>query len=293
MLLKFCEDNFLFYITHTKYFDILCLFVVLFFIVLFILTQKNEFIDKFKNSNFKMFTTIFSLGIFVGFFVFLFVWILNKNEFEGCSTKYYQNIYSKTKNSFVQKINKINDSKLIIVGDSRMQLINDDKEIVKPFNMEFVAKGGSKIEWLKSTAVNDVKNILKKDNFQYYMIFNMGVNDLDNINYDGNEIAEDYFDIYETLARKYKEINIYILSVNPIEEKTINNYFNGNNRTNKKIKLFNKSIQDKLKENDLNNMYYCDSYNVLKFKTLDGLHYTQDTNKKIINYIVNDCVNFE
>ena len=51
MLLKFCEDNFLFYITHTKYFDILCVFVVLFFIALFVLTQKNEFIDKFKNKH--------------------------------------------------------------------------------------------------------------------------------------------------------------------------------------------------------------------------------------------------
>lgn len=293
MLLKFCEDNFLFYITHTKYFDILCVFVVLFFIALFVLTQKNEFIDKFKNNNFKMFTIIFSFGIFVGFLVFLFAWSLNKNKFEGCSTKYYQNIYSKAKNSFVQKMDKINDSKLIIVGDSRMQLINDDKEIVKPFNMEFVAKGGTKIDWLENTALPRVQRILDKNEFNYYVLVNMGVNDLDNKNYDGNEIAKDYFDIYEALARKYKEINIYILSVNPIEEKTINNYFNGNNRTNKKIKLFNKSIQDKLKENDLNNMYYCDSYNVLNFKTLDGLHYTQDTNKKIINYIVNDCVNFE
>ena len=43
---------------------------------------------------------------------------------------------------------------------------------------------------------------------------------------------------------------------------------------------------------ELNNIYYCDSYNTLDFKTDDGLHYTRDTNKDIINYIANKCVKF-
>lgn len=291
MLLKFCEDNFLFYITHTKYFDILCVFVVLFFIALFVLTQKNEFIDKFKNNNFKMLTIIFSFGIFVGFLVFLFAWSLNKNKFEGCSTKYYQNIYSKAKNSFVQKMDKINDSKLIIVGDSRMQLINDDKEIVKPFNMEFVAKGGAKIDWLENNALPKVKKILNKNEFNYYVLVNMGVNDL-NSNLEVAEIVEDYFKLYSELAERFPNVKVYIMSVNPINEEKRNKIEPNNKRTTEKIKLFNQTIQEKLKDSNLKNMYYCDAYNNLKFDTNDGLHYTQETNENIIYYISNKCIDY-
>lgn len=291
MLLKFCEDNFLFYITHTKYFDILCVFVVLFFIALFVLTQKNEFIDKFKNNNFKMLTIIFSFGIFVGFLVFLFAWSLNKNKFEGCSTKYYQNIYSKAKNSFVKKMDKINDSKLIIVGDSRMQLINDDKEIVKPFNMEFVAKGGAKIDWLENNALPKVKKILNKNEFNYYVLVNMGVNDL-NSNLEVAEIVEDYFKLYSELAERFPNVKVYIMSVNPINEEKRNKIEPNNKRTTEKIKLFNQTIQEKLKDSNLKNMYYCDAYNNLKFDTNDGLHYTQETNENIIYYISNKCIDY-
>ena len=291
MLLKFCEDNFLFYITHTKYFDILCLFVVLFFIGLFILTQKNEFIDKFKNSNFKMFTTIFSLGIFVGFFVFLFVWSLNINEFEGCSTRYVVNVYAKSENNMFKMVDNLKKSKIIIVGDSRMEFIKNDKEIALPFNLEFVAKSGMRIDWLKKTAISQVKKILKNKNYKYYIVVNMGVNDL-NSDLKGKEIAEDYFEIYSKLANEYSDVKIYLMSVNPIIEKKLNKIEPLNKRTNKKIKLFNQTIQKELKVSDTENMYYCDAYNNLKFETDDGLHYTQDTNKKIIYYIINDCVQF-
>ena len=291
MLLKFCEDNFLFYITHTKYFDILCLFVVLFFIALFILTQKNEFIDKFKNSNFKMFTTIFSFGIFVGFFVFLFVWSLNMNEFEGCSTRYVANVYAKSENNMFKMIDNLKNSKIIIVGDSRMEFIKNDKEIVLPFNLEFVAKSGMRIDWLKKTAIPQVKKFLENKDYKYYIVVNMGVNDL-NSDLKGKEIAEDYFEVYSKLANEYFDAKIYLMSVNPIIEKKLNKIEPENKRTNKKIKLFNQTIQKELKASDAENLYYCNAYNNLKFETDDGLHYTQNTNKKIINYIINDCVQF-
>lgn len=291
MLLKFCEDNFLFYITHTKYFDILCVFVVLFFLALFILTQKNEFIDKFKNSNFKMFTTIFSFGIFVGFLVFLFAWILNKNEFEGCSTRYYQNIYFKVENCLNKTLNNLKKSKVIIVGDSRMEFIDNDKEIIKPFNFEFVAKSGMRIDWFKNTALPKVRKILKDNEFNYYIIVNMGVNDL-NSNYKGKEIAEDYFELYSKLAKGYPDVDVYIMSVNPIWEDKLNKWEKPNKRTVKKIKLFNNTIQNELTESSLENIHYCDAYNTINFNSDDGLHYTQDTNKDIIKYIVSKCIDF-
>ena len=291
MLLKFCEDNFLFYITHTKYFDILCLFVVLLFIALFILIQKDEFIEKIKNNNFKMFTIIFSLGIFVGFLVFLFAWSLNKNKFEGCSTRYYQNIYFKAEKNINKTLKNFEKSKVIIVGDSRMEFIDNDEEIIKPFNFEFVAKSGMRIDWFKDVAVPRLEEILKNNNYNYYVVVNMGVNDL-NSDYKGKEIAEDYFKLYSKIAYKYPNLKFYIMSVNPIIDKKLADAGTSDKRTTKKIKLFNKTIQENLKNHDAKNMFYCDAYNTLNFKTKDGLHYTQDTNKKIIKYIINDCVQF-
>lgn len=292
MILKFCNDNFLFYITHTKYFDILCCFVIFFLIFLIFLAFNNKFFNKLQKNKIKMIFIILFLGLFVGFLVFLLLWLLNKDAFNGCSTKYYENIYFKTENTINETVNNLKNSKVIIVGDSRMQLINDDKDFGKPFNFEFVAKGGSKINWLKNTALNRTKKILNNNDFDYYVVVNMGVNDLDNETYNGEEIAEQYFEIYEKLASSYPKTKLFILSVNPIDESKINEFWNENNRTNKKIEKFNKTIRNKLTKSTLNNIYYCNSYDELQFETIDGLHYTEETNRKIINYIANKCIKF-
>ena len=291
MIQKFCDDNFLFYITHTKYFDILCYFVIFLLIFLFILVQKNEFIEKIKKSKFKMFFIVLFSGIFVGFLIFLFAWLLNKDTFNGCSTKYYQNIYFKTENTINKTVNNLKNSKVIIVGDSRMELINNDNEIKKPFNFVFIAKSGRRLSWLKDVATPNLKTILKNKKFDYHVVFNMGVNDL-NSDYNGNEIALDYFEIYQSIATDYPNVKTYILSVNSIDENKINKFWPSSKRTNKKIRLFNKTILEKIDKLNLNNIYYCDSNNDLKFDTYDGLHYTQNTNKKIINYIANKCIKF-
>lgn len=291
MLLKFCDDNFLFYITNARYFDILCIFTILFFIALFILVQKNNFFEKLQNSKIKKLLLVFSFGLFVGFLVFLFIWLLNKDSFNGCSTKYISNVYAKTKSNMFKAIDNLKNSKIIVVGDSRMEFIDNDKEIIKPFNLEFVAKSGMRIDWLKKTAIPQVKKILKNKDYKYYIVVNMGVNDL-NSDLKGKEIAEDYFEVYSKLANEYSDAKIYLMSVNPIIENKLNKIEPENRRTNKKIKLFNKTIQKELKDGDTGNMYYCDAYSDLKFETDDGLHYTQNTNKKIINYIINDCVEF-
>lgn len=292
MLLKFCNDNFLFYITHTKYFDILCCFVILFLIFLIFLSFNDKFINKIKNNKFKMIFIIAFLGLFVGFLLFLFACILNKDAFNGCSTKFYENIYFRAKNDLNKKAAELNKSKVIVVGDSRMEFIADDKDIVIPFNFEFVAKSGMKIDWFRKTAIPKVKSILKNKEYKYYVIVNMGVNDL-NTNYKGDEISKDYFKLYQKLAKDYPNIDVYIMSVNPIYEDKLNKSEVSNKRTVNKIKLFNNNILNELEHSNLDNLYYCDSYNNLHFESEDGLHYTRDTNKEIINYIANKCIDFK
>ena len=291
-MLKLCEENFIFYITNTKYFNVLCYFVVLFLIVLIFLVKNDKIMDKLKNNNWSKVIIVIASGLFVGFLIFLFIWLLNAKTFEGCATKYNINLYLNIENSLIKELKKINDKKVIIVGDSRMEYIEIDKEIVTPFNFEFVAKSGMKIAWFEDEALDKVKDILKDNDHKYDIVVNMGVNDLNDDKYKGDDIADKYFDLYLKLAQDNPDVNIYILSVNPIDDKKINEHWSTNNRTTSEIRIFNKTVQARLKDENMDNMHYCDSYHDLKFETADGLHYTQNTNRKIIDYIANDCVQF-
>ena len=293
MILKFCDDNFLFYITHTKYFDILCLFVILFFIILFFLVQKDEFLKKFKNNNFKQFLVILSLGLFTGFFVFLFVWLLNANTFNGCTTKYYENKYYEAIKNVSVKTDLIGKTKIIVVGDSRMELINNDKTIKKPFNLEIIAKSGTHLDWFTDTASKKIKKIIN-DDFKYNVIINMGVNDLNWLkkDYDEEDLTEDYFKAYEELVSEYSDVNFYLLSVNPLNEKIIKEKIPDNKRSNKSIKKYNNYLREEIENSKFDNISYCDSYNTLDFETYDGLHYNRKPSEAILNYIINDCVQF-
>ena len=180
-------------------------------------------------------------------------------------------------------------TKIIIIGDSRMELIENDRDTLNvPNNIIFKARSGARMYWLNKVAMPWLRKQLDNKNkkYKYRVLFNLGVNDL-NSDLEPNIIAKDYLKFYKRIIFENQDVNFYFLSVNPIDEKTINNFFINQKRTNKKIEEFNNYFMNNIK--GFNNISYCDSYNTLNINFYDGLHFDFETNKTILNYLINVC----
>lgn len=252
---------------------IMLILIVKYFTKKYFNKRSLKKINKIINISFITLVLILLISIIL---IFVFA-----NPEEGSKTK-YNKICSYGKNFTYNKV--------LIVGDSRMEYIEEDNTFTIPSNFEFVAKSAMRIDWLRYTAYEQVENILKDTKYQYHVVFNMGVNDIsDDISIEKR--AKEYFEIYTSLAKEFPNAKMYLLSVNPVNDKIISKYHDGK-RSNKRIEEFNSYTLEYLKKAE-KNMYYCDSYNEMKFEAYDGLHYSHKTNEDVINYINDKCVKYQ
>lgn len=180
---------------------------------------------------------------------------------------------------------------IIIIGDSRMSLIKNKIDYSKeiPKNISFIAENGKEIKWFNKVAIKELTEKLSVNNENVAVVINMGVNDISFYNNIKGTVNA-YKEGYTMPAKIFPNVHFYILSINPINENIINDYFKLNTRTNKKIEKTNNMFQEYINNSKKENLKYCDSYNNINFNTKDGLHYTKETNEKIIDYIINDCI---
>lgn len=147
----------------------------------------------------------------------------------------------------------------IWVGDSRT---GDMRNAVGGTD-RYVYKDGAGYSWLDSTGIKDVNSDLKKTDA---IIFNLGVNDLDNI--------DRYIDRLNKLAKnEWQNNKIYVVSVNPTDKKRAD--------LNSQIQEFNSKMKSGLNSP---NLAFIDTYSDLTssgFQTADGVHYQNATSKKI------------
>ena len=236
----------------------------------------------------KMFKNIKIKYLFMFIFLFIFIGTLftvfAQSSDECMNTKF---LNPKYKN--LDDIDKIALNKVVIVGDSRMEFLLDDEDVVKPINFIFDVKSGAGFDWFEETGKPKLEDILNnKDlNYHYHVVFNLGVND---IQYEENvtKTFDDYFKEYQALADKYGDVDFYFLSINPIDEDLLNESQPYNVRTNEDIEKLNDDFKDAILKID--NFKYCDAYNDLEFLTDDGIHYLSKTSQDILNYIARRCV---
>lgn len=136
-----------------------------------------------------------------------------------------------------------------------------------------IKKVGEGYSWLVSTAVPKLSAQLKKTPAAS-VVFNLGVNDIANYS--------SYIAKYKQLMANYPKAKFYFMSINPIDKKYDTwGYFGSYKKMSGWIKTFNKQIKAAFPEN------YIDTFTYLKkegFSTVDGLHYTAETYKKIYEF---------
>ena len=257
---------------------ILLIFILILLFVLYIIDNKKDKGKKIIVSSFLLILPIFSLFL-----------VMDNTEAEEVKNNTLPLLKTTKK-----EIKNISLNKVVIVGDSRMEYIkNKEDELDIPNNFIFDAKGGATISWARELGIPTLNNILdsKDEKYQYHVLFNLGVNDL-NTNISIKNRANEYFNLYKNVIKKHANVQFYLLSVNPIDEDIINDNFK-NIRTNNKIKQFNYYLKKEMTGSSLDNIKYCDSYNNLEFNLPDGLHYDTKTDQKIIDYIANNCIDYK
>ncbi len=193
----------------------------------------------------------------------------NNSDYESGKDVEYGNGSSKIKN-------------YIFVGDSRTEGMY--LTVRGNTDAHFVYKTGEGLNWLKSTGVSTVNNLLKSE--PSYIFVNLGVNDAGG---KGNEAqAQNYINYYKQLARSdWKNEKIVIVAVGPKIGSGC--YENANNES---IQKFNELVKDGIK--NTSNLYFCDAYHgfgVKNYKTDAScdVHYNSKTYQNLYDYIMENC----
>ena len=167
-----------------------------------------------------------------------------------------------------EKPKTIDPANITIIGDSRMESLCQ-YDWYKKDNGVCIFKSGEGYNWLVSEAILKVRAL--SDNKKKYIVTNLGVNDLENI--------DKYIATYRELASgEWKNYMIFLESVNP----TDGQWAHGNSY----IDSFNAKLKDLASQ--YSNMSYCDTNTYLKkngFRTSDGSHYLGSTSEVIYEQI--------
>lgn len=177
-----------------------------------------------------------------------------------------------SKNNIINK----NDN-FIFIGDSRTVGMSKVVDISNYEFVTFIAKSSEGFNWFSTAGLDKLEKRLTTTDLNYNIVFNLGVNELYNVN--------KYVELYNSLNAKYPQHNFFVASVNPEDEIKMKSHgykYVGNQY----IEEFNNTLKESLNED----IIFIDSYTHLQengFDTKDGLHYTDEYSKIILDYISN------
>lgn len=162
----------------------------------------------------------------------------------------------------------------IFTGDSRIRRLNLTVDLKSKKDTFVVCKSGMGYNWFVSQGLPQINNIMKskKSIDKWVIVSGWGVNDLWNRN--------TYINRYKSLLKnEWKGVDLYLMSVNPVDGAMLSKYGG--------ISSFNSGIRYYV-DNSSAGIKYIDTSRVMKskgFGTVDGLHYTESTNRLIYNTV--------
>ncbi|MCC8103591.1 MAG: hypothetical protein LIP11_15500 [Clostridiales bacterium] len=159
----------------------------------------------------------------------------------------------------------IEDTPVIWVGDSRT--VGMQKALGAYSDDVFIGAAGEGYSWLSETGIPFLKSAIR-DYPDRPVIFNMGVNDYENL--------YNYMVLYAEVTADYPETVFYFLSVNPIDDEA------GLYVTNADIEDFNTHLENAYPDT------YLDSYSYLLesgTETIDGIHYSEEAYRQIYLFV--------
>lgn len=202
----------------------------------------------------------------------------NLSNVASCSTSTFINA---TSVSYRSSYSFNNYDGLILVGDSRTEYMSKVSGITNKYsNTIFIGLSGSGYDYLNETAVPKLKTYLNNSNKKYIVVFNHGVNDLEDV--------DKYISLYAKLitTSSYSRHAFYFMSVNPVFDGCrLDRNGSGTGATNIKIKQFNSKMKSYF---GANKYLDCFSNNInIGYDSYDGIHYTDDTNRQVMGFILN------
>ena len=157
---------------------------------------------------------------------------------------------------------------IIMVGDSRT--IGMQKAMAgRPDMFLYIGESGEGYSWLTDYALEQMDSAIKAHP-DWPVVLNLGVND--------TQLVMDYITLYQSFAGRYPDTRFFYLSVNPLTDESVN-------VTDEEVVVFNRYLKMAFPET------YLDSYSMLKkegFESADGVHYSDDTYRRIHEFIMEE-----
>ena len=157
---------------------------------------------------------------------------------------------------------------VIMVGDSRSVGMHDAMvDYEDPFL--YIAQSGEGYEWFVEDGLPRMEKAIK-EHPAWPVVFNLGVND--------TSAVMNYITLYQSFAGRYPNTDFYYLSVNPLtKDSTL--------VVDEQVVVFNQYLKMAFPDT------YLDSYSMLKkegFESADGVHYSDDTYRRIHQFILDE-----
>ena len=174
-----------------------------------------------------------------------------------------------------KKVLNVNTDNFIFIGDSRLSSDSSLYSKTGFKSVDFITTNNPDYYWMVNAGLDALNNILNSQPGNYNIVFNLGINDLNNVKM--------YIDFFNSLANRYPNQNIFVLSAGPLDEvKALENGIS--NIDNDDIYNFNVDIMKGLDKN-IHMIHVFQEFINNGYDTVNGYYFTDDTCRSLYEFI--------